>query len=175
MAGDDKRSADPRRNDRTDLTHARLTIRRAIPTDAEAITQLAGQLGYTVTPEAVRERLRLAATGLQAVFVAEQEGAVVGWLQVVGSVAVQSTPYAEIVGLVTEAACRGQGIGAALLDQAEAWARRRGYASMRVRSNVSRDAAHRFYPRQGYRLAKTQHVYDKMLSESPIAHADPVP
>jgi hypothetical protein len=48
-----------------------------------------------------------------------------------------------------------------LLAAAEAWAREQGFASMRVRSNVLRERAHRFYLREGYLEKKRQAVFLK--------------
>ena len=38
-----------------------------------------------------------------------------------------------------------------------------GVRKLRVRSNVVRDEAHRFYPALGFNLAKTQACYDTEL------------
>ena len=48
-----------------------------------------------------------------------------------------------------------------LLAAAEAWAREHGFASMRVRSNILRERAHRFYLREGYIEKKRQAVFLK--------------
>ena len=60
-------------------------------------------------------------------------------------------------------ASRGRKIGATLVAAAEAWARERGHGRMRVRSNVLRQPAHRFYERLGYAVTKRQAVFDKSL------------
>jgi hypothetical protein len=39
----------------------------------------------------------------------------------------------------------------------------RGYRKLRVRSNVVREDAHRFYEREGFRRTKTQMVLDRKL------------
>ena len=72
-------------------------------------------------------------------------------------------PFAELAALVVSEAARGQRIGSALLAAAEAWAREQGFASMRVRSNVIRERAHRFYLREGYAEKKRQAVFLKQL------------
>ena len=56
---------------------------------------------------------------------------------------------------------RGQGIGKALLDQAETWAKERSLTSVWIRSNVVRQNAHDFYLKQGYHRTKSQHVFRK--------------
>lgn len=72
--------------------------------------------------------------------------------------------FAELAGLVVDESVRGSGVGAALLAAAEDWARAQGFASMRVRSNVIRERAHRFYEREGYARIKAQAVFRKPLA-----------
>jgi len=60
-------------------------------------------------------------------------------------------------------AARSLGVGARLLAAAEAWSRDAGFARMRVRSNVVRERAHRFYVREGYVERKRQVVFEKDL------------
>ncbi len=75
----------------------------------------------------------------------------------------EEPPFAELAGLVVADSARGIGIGAALLAAAEAWARAAGFALMRVRSNVVRERAHRFYEREGYCRVKAQAVFHKSI------------
>lgn len=70
-------------------------------------------------------------------------------------------PFAELAALVISEKVRGQRVGSVLLAAAEAWAREQGFASMRVRSNVLRERAHRFYLREGYAEKKRQAVFLK--------------
>jgi len=96
--------------------------------------------------------------------VAESEtGKAVGWLHVFVCHLMESDPYAEIGGLVVDELCRGSGIGQRLLDQAEAWARTKACASIRLRSNIIRKEAHHFYLKRGYTVTKTQHAFAKTL------------
>jgi len=57
---------------------------------------------------------------------------------------------------------RSGGVGAALVAAAEEWARVKLCARIRVRSNVVRERTHRFYERLGYRVVKSQKVFDKV-------------
>jgi GNAT superfamily N-acetyltransferase len=140
-------------------------LRAAREEDHAAIAALAGELGYPSTPEAVAGRWRaLAADPHAAALVAERDGLVVGWMHVGVAHTLDSDPFAEIVGLVVADRARGQGVGAALVDAAKAWARDRGLGRLRVRSNVVRERAHRFYEHQGFALKKTQRVFDLDLT-----------
>ena len=88
------------------------------------------------------------------------------WMAQVGrGLSLASGEQAELVGLVVDEALRGRGIGAALVTAAEAWARERGLARLRVRSNVTREATHSFYRRLGYEEVKRQVVFRKSLGE----------
>ncbi|HEX9009910.1 MAG TPA: GNAT family N-acetyltransferase [Holophagaceae bacterium] len=142
-----------------------LTIRPARPGDADRLACLTGQLGYPAPPEAIQDRLdRLMAVEDQVVLVAEGDGEVVGWAQVGRGLTLESGAQAELVGLVVDEAWRGRGIGAALVAAAEDWARDRGLPRLRVRSNVTREATHRFYRNLGFEEAKRQVVFRKALA-----------
>ena len=143
---------------------AGLFVRHASPSDAAALAALLGELGYP-TPEAeARERVeRLCGRGDHAVLVAERGGAVIGWIHVFHLDSMEQPPMAVIAGLVVSETERGSGAGARLVAEAEAWARGRGCKRMRVRSNVIRERAHRFYLRLGYSVTKTQVVFDKTI------------
>ena len=141
-----------------------VAIRPATAVDAAAIAALSTQLGYPATEEAILARFdALEARGTTAILVAEQTGSVAGWIAVRDDLSLESGPFAEIAGLVVDEASRGRKIGATLVAAAEAWARERGHGRMRVRSNVLRQPAHRFYERLGYAVTKRQAVFDKSL------------
>lgn len=138
-----------------------VTIRRATMNDAAAIASLAGELGYPASEDAMRPRL---ASQRERVLVAVVNDRVAAWIQLAFVETLESGTFAEITGLVVAEALRGRGIGARLVDAAESWARERGVARIRVRSNSVRAETHRFYERRGYAIAKTQHVFDKRLA-----------
>lgn len=106
---------------------------------------------------------QLAELADHAVYVASQDGAVVGWIDVGVAFHLPIDPRAEIGGLVVTANTRGNGVGRELLLRAEQWAKERGFSHVLVRSNVFRKAAHRFYLREGYERTKTSAVFTKRL------------
>ena len=71
--------------------------------------------------------------------------------------------FPELADLVVHENARGARVGEALVAEAERWAAGRGCVVMRVRSNVVRERAHRFYERLGYAVFKTQRVFGKDL------------
>jgi len=144
---------------------AALTIREIAISDAESAARLSEELGYPVSPGGMAERIRkLAELAEHAVFVASLSNSVVGWIDVgmVHHLAVD--PYAEIGGLVVSNNFRSLGIGRKLVVHAEQWAADRALRKMVVRSRISREAAHRFYLREGYERIKTSAVFSKNLS-----------
>jgi GNAT superfamily N-acetyltransferase len=141
-----------------------MDVREATLSDAAALAALSTQLGYPSTPEEMTERLRaLRERAANAVLVAEEDGAVAGWLHVCTMLFLESPPFAEVAGLVVDEAHRGKGVGKLLLEAAARWAAERGYDKLRVRSNVVREDAHRFYEREGFRRVKTQVVLDRAI------------
>jgi len=141
------------------------TIRPMRIQDAEAVANLAGQLGYTSTSIQIERRFRALEEipDSQVLVALNGDGAVVGWLHVFAGHAIESEGQAEVGGLVVDVNARGQGIGKALLKAAEAWARTRGCVEMRIRSNTIRTDAHEFYMHLGYAILKSQNNFKKSL------------
>jgi len=142
-----------------------ISIRPAQRADAAALAGLSTQLGYPVDEGTLRTRLeRVHEHRVGEVFVAVDAGnGVLGWTHVVPRLHLEEAPFAELAGLIVADGARGSGVGASLLRSAEDWAREHGYAQLRVRSNVVRERAYRFYLREGYVERKRQVVFDKAL------------
>lgn len=141
-----------------------VVIREVEISDTLAVAELSGELGYPAPVSTMEERIRCSiASPDRATLVACIGGAPVGWIDVFVVHHLQSGAAAEIGGLVVSSACRGAGIGAGLLRRAEEWARERGLARVIVRSRSTREAAHRFYLREGYEQTKTSAVFSKAL------------
>ncbi len=142
----------------------KLKIRRARLSDAARLAELSGQLGYPASrQEIVRRMERMRPTALHAVFVAESEKLVTGWLHVSVTPLLEVPLRAEVNGLVVDEKQRSAGTGAKLLQVAERWAAEKGCKSVSVRSNVIRERAHEFYLRNGYEYYKTQKAFRKLL------------
>ena len=123
-----------------------LLLRRARPTDAAALARLSAQLSAPCSEEELGDRLaRLSRSKTGRVYVAEHEGEVVGWIQVVRMELLVSDVGAAIVGLVVDSTQRKLGIGRRLVQRAERWCREQGCQTVIVRSRAHRSAAHRFY------------------------------
>ncbi len=133
--------------------------------DAEAVASLSGQLGYPVSDAQARDRfLRIAATVGNALFVAENaRQIVVGWVHVHVMDRLEVERYADIGGIVVDAAYRGGGIGRALMHSAEKWAADAGYDRLKLSSGALRIEAHAFYERIGYSNIRTSFRFEKLL------------
>ena len=142
-----------------------VAIRPASDGDIDALALLSTQLGYPTNTDAMRTRLkRVRERNVGQVFVAiDATSAVVGWTHVVERFHLEDEPFVELAGLVVDESARSAGVGAALLQVAESWAREQGHDRLRVRSNVVRERAHGFYRREGYVEQKRQAVFEKSL------------
>ena len=141
-----------------------MQVRAARTADASRLAELSTQLGYPASPDDMQRRLPHLDAERHFLRVAEREtGDVVGWIHASHVLLLDSEPYVEIKALVVDEGARGQRIGEALLESAEEWARSLPCLIMRVRSNVLRERAHRFYERRGYAIFKTQRVFGKTL------------
>lgn len=88
-------------------------------------------------------------------FVAESDGRVVGLVSVLGAYRLEEpsetpSPFAYVDDFIVLASCRGQGIGTALLAEAESYARRCGRASIRLCVKGGNHQARAFYREAGY-------------------------
>jgi GNAT superfamily N-acetyltransferase len=142
----------------------KMTIRRARLSDAVRLAELSTQLGYPATGREIVQRMkRLRPAAVHAVFVAESEQQITGWLHVSVTPLLEVPLRAEVNGLVVDEKRRSAGTGRKLLQVAERWAAERGCKSVSVRSNVIRERAHEFYLRNGYEHFKTQKAFRKPL------------
>ena len=147
-----------------DSQNRALRIRRAKAADVPRIAELSGELGYPSSVQEMRQRFgQIKPAARHAVFVAELEKTVVGWIHVSITPLLEVARRAEVNGLVVAERHRSLGAGAKLLDAAEVWARGKKCQGMSVRSNVIRDRAHAFYERHGYIHFKTQKAFRKKL------------
>ena len=144
---------------------SKIRIRVAELRDAAGLAVLAGQLGYPSTHEQVEARLRkMAGDPGHIVFVAEHsDGKLAGYADLFLFHTIGADVRVEVGGLVVDEASRSRGVGAKLMARAEDWAREKGCSVIGLRSNVIREAAHRFYENLGYRINKTQKSFRKTL------------
>lgn len=134
-------------------------IRRATSSDAPKIADLLGELGYSVHPSFILERLALlAARPDDAAFVAEAHEDVIG----VATAHCFPMFHADVwigrvTALVVGAHHRRKGIGGVLLGAAEAFCWDRGCNQIEVTSGGSHEPAPQFYEGCGYER-RDQHL-----------------
>jgi predicted N-acetyltransferase YhbS len=124
--------------------------------DIDAMAELMGDLGYPTSVESMEKRMQtIESNAMNGTFVAEIDG------RIVGMIGVRLTANYEydslvmhIVSLITRADYRGTGVGSALINYAEDWAKARGANAMTLTSGIKpeRVAAHEFYKHKGYNI-----------------------
>jgi len=132
--------------------------------DIARLAVLSGELGYAATGAQVARRLSaIAAKGVILVAADRESDCVLGWVELQMITHLTSDPHLEICGLVVSGTARSRGIGSLLVGAAEKTALEKNVACLRVRSNIIRDRAHRFYERLGFTSVKTSKVFEKAL------------
>lgn len=136
-----------------------MAVRTIVDSDIAAATVLIGQLGYEMPQEELARRLKaVLGHADHRVWVYDDGGKAVGLLHAFFRPALDKPPEVMVQVLVIDASQRSRGVGEALMQTAEAWAREKGCTSVALYSRVDRDRAHRFYERLGYekKLASVQ-------------------
>ena len=143
-----------------------VALRRATVHDADAIRELADELGYPVCADVMRQRIQavvLAKTDLLLV-ATDSSNKPVGWIQAHSLHLIESGFCVQIVGLVVSATTRRAGLGRLLMGEVETWAASIQAEAIILRSNVTRTESHPFYLALGYEKIKTSHAYRKILA-----------
>jgi len=130
-----------------------LSIRRIAPSDIPGSAALLAELGYPTSDAALTQRLdAIAANSDDAVFIAEDEGIVLGLVSVHSFEMIhRAGRLGRITALVVAASARGRGVGSELLGAAEKHLRAKGCVKLEVTSGEQRSSAHDFYAARGYR------------------------
>ena len=126
-------------------------IRDAAPGDCERIRKLLTELGYPPDPATLSERLeRAGAEPTIRLFVAELDGAVVGFASLHVLHLIERPPLGRLSAIVVSATSRRGGVGRALVDRVEREARAAGCDRLEVTSGEWRFDAHAFYGDLGF-------------------------
>ncbi|KAA9332387.1 GNAT family N-acetyltransferase [Hymenobacter busanensis] len=129
---------------------SRVSIRAAVETDAAALAGLVAEVGYPTEEATLRTRLADLTAAGDLLLVAEYAGRVVGFAHLHRTPFLHRAPDGRIVTLAVTADLRSQGLGKQLLQAAEQVFRQWGCGRIEVTSGKPREAAHRFYLREGY-------------------------
>ena len=133
------------------------SIEIATSATAELLTslnQLVPQLSSSAAPLTSQDVEALIANPAVSVFVAKNEGAIVGTLTLV-VFPIPSGLRAWIEDVVVDESARGLGAGAALTEAAISESKRRGAKSIDLTSRPSREAANAMYVKLGFEQRET--------------------
>ena len=141
-----------------------IVIRYADTDDAEAIAVICSEdLGYGCSDTLVRAKLSELDKSREAVFAAELEGRVIGYVHVERYDTLYMETLANILGLAVRNDSRRLGAGRMLMKAAEVWARENGAVGVRLNSGGQRKEAHAFYRAVGYLSEKEQLRFLKLF------------
>lgn len=141
-----------------------IAIRYANTDDAEAIALICSEdLGYSCSDTLVKTKLSGVDKSREAVFAAESEGKVIGYVHVERYDTLYMETLANILGLAVRNDSRRLGAGRMLMAAAEDWARENGAVGVRLNSGGQRKEAHAFYRAVGYLSEKEQLRFLKMF------------
>jgi len=126
-----------------------------------ALTALVPQLSRSAPPPTREQLARIAADAATTLFVAEDDGRIVGSLTLV-TFEIPTGRRAWIEDVVTDVAARGKGVGSALVNAAVAQAAEFGARTVDLTSRPHRADANSLYVRLGFEH-RTTNVYRRTL------------
>lgn len=135
-----------------------MMIRSAMIQDAKAIQELnARVLGYSYPLQDTIQRLdKLLSSDHDRIFVAVEEGNVIGYVHATHYESLYFSPMKDIMGLAVDQVHQRMGVGRRLLEEVETWAKTDDCSGVRLVSGATRVEAHAFYHRCGYQGEKQQ-------------------
>ena len=139
-------------------------IRKAEIRDSRAISAICtDDLGYPCNAQFVAQRLSGLKPDRARVFVAEEDGLVVGFVHAEKYTLLYQPDRVNILGLAVSGLYRKRGIGRQLVEAAEKWAKENGIPALRLNSGTARTDAHSFYRSMGFDDEKEQIRFIKQL------------
>lgn len=134
-----------------------VTIREASAKDSLAIANISrNDLGYDCSEALVKSKLSKLQGERETVLVAASGQDIAGYIHMELYELLYEEPLGNVLGLAVRGSRRREGIGRALLEAAEEWARSKGAVGVRLNSGGTRTGAHAFYRAAGYDDEKAQ-------------------
>lgn len=143
-----------------------ITVRDATIDDAKAIWKLNT---YSLNrpdldlPQAKAQIDLVLKKGLDRILVAESGGIVLGYAHAAHYDNTYTLPMKNIISICVDKDTQGRGVGRALIESVEQWAKQDGCAGVRLVSGYDRLDAHTFYLRLGYTNRKDQKNFVKIF------------
>jgi len=145
-----------------------ILIRDALPRDATAVAVLLTQLGYPQDGGfVIRKMEALSRRDGAKIFVAEEEGEVVGFLSFSSEAAFhREGNIGTITAMCVLETKRGRGIGRSLIEHAETFAKESDCVRIAVASGIHRTKTHQFYHHCGFEEKTKRFVKDFIVPDS---------
>ena len=142
-----------------------IVIRECREEDCEGICRLnCREMGYDFPIEETRRKLLLLIkSGRDKILVAEAGEAVVGYIHACDYDVIYAPHMKNIMGIAVSEEFQRRGIGRALLEGIEKWAKETGACGIRLVSGAARTGAHAFYRSCGYDGGKQQINFKKIF------------
>ncbi len=142
-----------------------ISIRNALPSDAEAVSSIIlDSMGYENPPRLIAENIkRLSELSYDKILIAELNGEAVGFIHAENYDCLYAPPLKDLMSFAVKQEHQHKGIGSRLLKEIEEWAKETGRAGVRILSSDNRLSAHKFYISRGYVTEKTQMNFHKFF------------
>ena len=141
-----------------------IQLRKMTMEHAQDVCRLSDQLGYPLSTTQIENNINeITSSENYAAFVALYNQQIVGCIYAFRALLIESKPFIEIGGLIVDENFRNSGIGKKLVEKIKVWALEKAINEVRVRSNVLRFEAHKFYLNNGFTEMKQQKVYQILL------------
>lgn len=141
-----------------------MTVREADIKDAAEIAEIGtDSLGYPCEPLFVENRIKNLDSSWERVFVAENEGKVIGFIQVEKYLMLCDKDMLRVVALSVANGSKNMGAGRKLMEKAEEWGKSIGSTAIVLNSAFSRKEAHAFYEHIGFTNIKDHKTFKKEI------------
>ncbi len=139
-------------------------IRKIKFTDCREVWKICTEeMGYECERDLIEARVRELDESREAVFVAETDSRIAGFVHVEKYKVLYIEDMANILGLAVSKDYQCRGFGKELLQAAEQWARDNAISVIRLNSGMKRTAAHKFYRAMDFLDEKDQKRFIKRL------------
>jgi len=141
-----------------------MQIREATISDLPILRDLTEQLGYPLAELDLRNNLEIIlGNDNEIIYVMAENDKPIAWIHIFHTIRLESGSFCELGGLIVDKNYRSKGIGKLMIEKAIEWTKQRNVPVLKLRSNVIRKDAHRFYTNFGFREIKEQKVFEMKL------------